>query len=157
LTVTALSTPPTGVSAATPNSLQAGASTLLTVTVTPGGNPLSTGIAVQANLTVIGGSATQQFFDDGTHGDTTGGDSVFSFQATVAAGTTAGAKSLAVTVSDAQARSSSTAIALTVQPPPPPTTVKISQVYGGGGNSGSTYKNDFIEIYNQSTTPVDIS
>jgi predicted extracellular nuclease len=28
------------------------------------------------------------------------------------------------------------------------TSVVISQVYGGGGNSGATYKNDFIELYN---------
>ena len=28
------------------------------------------------------------------------------------------------------------------------TNVVISQVYGGGGNSGATYKNDFIELYN---------
>ena len=40
---------------------------------------------------------------------------------------------------------------------PPPTTVKISQVYGGGGNSGSTYTNDFIEIFNQDKNPVDLS
>jgi hypothetical protein len=26
--------------------------------------------------------------------------------------------------------------------------VVISQVYGGGGNSGATFKNDFIERYN---------
>ena len=44
-----------------------------------------------------------------------------------------------------------------MQAPPPPTTVKISQVYGGGGNSGSTYTNDFIEIFNQSAVPVNIS
>ncbi|MES2741040.1 MAG: ExeM/NucH family extracellular endonuclease [Pseudomonadota bacterium] len=35
--------------------------------------------------------------------------------------------------------------------------VVISQVYGGGGNSGSTYKNDFIEIFNRGTAPVDVS
>ena len=29
-----------------------------------------------------------------------------------------------------------------------PNNVVISQVYGGGGNSGATYKNDFIEIFN---------
>jgi endonuclease G len=29
----------------------------------------------------------------------------------------------------------------------------ISQVYGGGGNSGATYKNDFIEIYNGAQPP----
>lgn len=33
----------------------------------------------------------------------------------------------------------------------------ISQVYGGGGNSGAPYKNDFIEIFNSGTTPIDVS
>ncbi len=33
----------------------------------------------------------------------------------------------------------------------------ISQLYGGGGNSGATYKNDFIEIYNRGTTTVDLA
>jgi len=33
-----------------------------------------------------------------------------------------------------------------------PTHVVISEVYGGGGNSGSTYKNDFIELFNPTTT-----
>lgn len=32
--------------------------------------------------------------------------------------------------------------------------VAISQIYGGGGNSGATYKNDFIELYNSSTNDV---
>jgi uncharacterized protein len=32
--------------------------------------------------------------------------------------------------------------------------VVISQVYGGGGNSGATYANDFVELYNRGTTPV---
>jgi uncharacterized protein len=34
--------------------------------------------------------------------------------------------------------------------------VVISQVYGGGGNSGATLKNDFIELYNRGTTDVDL-
>ena len=33
----------------------------------------------------------------------------------------------------------------------------ISQVYGGGGNSGATYTNDFIELYNAGSTSVDLS
>lgn len=37
------------------------------------------------------------------------------------------------------------------------TSVVISQVYGGGGNSGATYKNDFIEIFNRGTTAVDLT
>ncbi|MDX6529932.1 MAG: large repetitive protein [Blastocatellia bacterium] len=32
----------------------------------------------------------------------------------------------------------------------------ISQVYGGGGNSGTTFKNDFIEIFNRGTTTVSL-
>ena len=38
-----------------------------------------------------------------------------------------------------------------------PSGVVISQVYGGGGNSGATYRNDFIELYNRSATPIDIT
>ncbi|MGI9088917.1 MAG: DNA/RNA non-specific endonuclease [Chthoniobacterales bacterium] len=35
--------------------------------------------------------------------------------------------------------------------------ITVSQVYGGGGNSGATYKNDFIELYNAGATTVDLS
>jgi predicted extracellular nuclease len=35
--------------------------------------------------------------------------------------------------------------------------IVISQVYGGGGNAGSVYRNDFIELFNRSGTPVDVS
>src|SRR3954463_7493149 len=35
--------------------------------------------------------------------------------------------------------------------------IVVSQVYGGGGNSGATYKNDFIELYNPTTATVDVS
>ena len=35
--------------------------------------------------------------------------------------------------------------------------VVISQVYGAGGNSGAAYKNDYIEIFNRSTQPVDLT
>lgn len=35
--------------------------------------------------------------------------------------------------------------------------VVISQVYGGGGNSGATFNKDFVELFNKSTTAVDIS
>lgn len=36
-------------------------------------------------------------------------------------------------------------------------TIVISQVYGGGGNSGATYTHDFIELYNRGTTTVSLS
>ncbi len=34
--------------------------------------------------------------------------------------------------------------------------VVISEIYGGGGNSGSTYTNDFIELYNPTDTAVSL-
>jgi predicted extracellular nuclease len=33
----------------------------------------------------------------------------------------------------------------------------ISQIYGGGGNSGATYKNDFIEIFNASDMTINLT
>ena len=35
--------------------------------------------------------------------------------------------------------------------------VVISQVYGGGGNSGGIYTNDFVELFNRGTTTVSLS
>jgi Lamin Tail Domain len=35
--------------------------------------------------------------------------------------------------------------------------VVVSQVYGGGGNSGATFQNDFVELFNAGTASVDIS
>ena len=35
--------------------------------------------------------------------------------------------------------------------------VVISQVYGGGGNTGATYRNDFIELFNRGTMAVNIA
>jgi hypothetical protein len=35
--------------------------------------------------------------------------------------------------------------------------VVISQVYGAGGNSGATYKNDFVELHNRGSAPVNLS
>ena len=37
------------------------------------------------------------------------------------------------------------------------TTVVISQVYGGGGNSGAVYTHDFVELFNRGTTTVDLT
>ena len=34
--------------------------------------------------------------------------------------------------------------------------IVISQIYGGGGNAGATYQNDYVELYNRGTTTVDI-
>jgi len=33
----------------------------------------------------------------------------------------------------------------------------ISQVYGGGGNTGAPYQNDFIELFNRGAATVSVS
>ena len=33
----------------------------------------------------------------------------------------------------------------------------VAQVYGGGGNSGATYQNDFVELFNRGGSAVDLS
>ncbi len=35
--------------------------------------------------------------------------------------------------------------------------IVISQQYGGGGNTGATYKNDFVELFNRGTTTVNVT
>ena len=90
--------------AANPATVSPGSSTLLTVAVTPATTPPSTGITVVGNLTNIGGSATQTFYDDGTNGDATAGDNIFSIFVPIPLGTTGGIRSVTAVASDAQAR-----------------------------------------------------
>jgi hypothetical protein len=35
--------------------------------------------------------------------------------------------------------------------------IVVSQVYGGGGNAGATYANDFVELFNPGSSSVDVS
>ena len=107
-------TDPQAIILATPVLVVAGNTTLLVVTVTPGTNPTSNGINVTGNLTSIGGNSSQQFFDDGTNGDQVAGDNRFSYLATVAADTPAGAKFLFTSVADGQGRMAAASAILTV-------------------------------------------
>ncbi len=109
-----VTTNPTGTGAADPDLVKTGDTSLLTVAVTPGENPTSTGLAVSCDLSTIGGSAAQTFFDDGSNGDATVGDNIFSFLATVDSGTTDGEKTLNCTISDAETRSGSASIVFNV-------------------------------------------
>ncbi len=109
-----------GTGLATPNQVAPGATSLLTVSVTPASNPPSTGIAVVTDLTTIGLSATQSLFDDGTNGDMTAGDNIFSYLVTVPLNATNGQRSFLSTITDAQARLANTPIGLVVMAPRDP-------------------------------------
>ncbi len=143
-------TNPSGTGLATPNAVAAGGSTLLNVAVTPGTLPASTDLTVACDLTAIDGLNPTTFTDAGSNN--------FTYTATVDAATSIGSKTLPCTIRDGQARSGSASIALNVLDyVPVPDDVVISQVYGGGGNSGATYKNDFIELFNRSANTINLA
>ncbi|MBS0556302.1 MAG: lamin tail domain-containing protein [Proteobacteria bacterium] len=127
------STNPGGSGSASPNSVpnDGATATLLTVAVTKGTNPDSASYTVTADLSSIGGSATQTLYDDGTHGDVTNGDGTFSYSTTVATPTPTGTKSLPATITDDQNRNGSTSIALTVTGAP----ITIMAIQGHGAAS----------------------
>jgi hypothetical protein len=104
---------------ATPATVGSGSSTLLTVTVAPGSNPVSTGLTVTSNLTSIGDSASAVFHDDGLNGDAVAGNGVYSYNVATVTAVPAN-YTLTVTAADAQLRSASTNISLTVAAPTPP-------------------------------------
>ena len=99
---------------ANPSSVAPGGTTLFTVTVAPATTPPSTGISVVADLTAIGGAPGQQFFDNGTNGDVTAGDNIFSYLATVATTVSDGLRVIPIQAADGQKRTASTSINLTV-------------------------------------------
>ena len=124
-------TDPSGTGSANPASVAIGGSSLLTVAVVSGTNPASAGLAATVDLSSIGGAASQLLYDDGTHGDESAGDLIFSVLATVQAGTSAGPKSLTATIRDAQNRSATAPIALMVDP----AVVPIHEIQGSSATS----------------------
>ena len=110
-------------------------------------DPTSTGISVTADLSQIGGSASQSF---------SGGPNSFTFNATVPANNATGLITLPVTINDLQGRTGSTSIVVKVLPVVPDH-VTISQLYGGGGNGGATFSHDFVELFNPHSAPFDLT
>ena len=47
-----------------------------------------------------------------------------------------------------------TTLCLTTQAQP---NIVISQIYGGGGNTGATLRNDFVELFNRGNAPVSVT
>ena len=133
---------PAGTGSASPSTLAVGQPSLLTVTANPGTLPPSTGLQVSADLSSIGGSPTQAF------ANSTG--NTFTFTTTVAAGhdprpEDPARHDLGCRRDDRGARSSTSRSNHRLGHP------VISQIYGGGGNAGATYHNDYVELFNPGT------
>jgi endonuclease G len=105
--------------AANPTTVAPAGNTLITVTVIPATEPPSTGVTVTGNLSTLGGSASQTFFDDGTNGDATAGDNVYSYRLTIPADAAGGVRNITAVASDQQARSVNMTLNITVNAPLP--------------------------------------
>ena len=106
VSVTAVSTPPSGFGSASATTVTPGQSIVLTVTVTPGANPASTGLAVVGDLTSIGGSASQTF--------SAGANNTFTLATTIPLNQSTGSKAIPLSLTDAQGRTGTALITLNV-------------------------------------------
>ncbi|MEW6486224.1 MAG: choice-of-anchor X domain-containing protein, partial [Pseudomonadota bacterium] len=88
--------------------------TLLTVYILDHDDDISN---VAVDLSPIDGSSSQLMYDDGTNGDVTAGDNIFSFRVTVPDTVTAGDKSLPVTGTDSQSNTGTNTIKVTITSP----------------------------------------
>ncbi|MBX7062175.1 MAG: DNA/RNA non-specific endonuclease [Pyrinomonadaceae bacterium] len=104
---------------ANPTTVAPGGSTLIYVTTVPATTPPSTNITVVANLAQINGAGSQTLYDDGTNGDVTAGDNVFSYNAAIPAEVTGGSKLIPAVAADAQGRTVNLQLTLTVNAPNP--------------------------------------
>jgi hypothetical protein len=132
-----------------PDAICNGTSTTITATVTSGSNPASTSYTVTADLTNIGGGSAVSF---------TGSAPTFTLSASPVGAIAQGSHSIVVTVKDQLNRTATASVNLFTSPCTNSTsTVVISQVYGGGGNTGAVYTNDFVELFNRSSSSVDLT
>ena len=128
----------------------AGTGVNLAVSVSPGAAPASTGVQVRADLSQLGGSATQAIADQG------GGQ--FSLAYPVPGSVSQGQKLITLTTTDAQGRTDSSTLTLTVATcVPSASRVVIAGLFTGGGNAGAPWNADHVEIFNRSGQSVDLT
>lgn len=132
-------------------------SALFVAEVVPGVAPISTGMTVTADFSPIGGGSSVALNDSGLNGDLGAGDGRWSFNYTVPASVGAGTYHITVTATDLQGRVDTANARLEVAVPTPSTApVVISQLFSSGGAFGAAYNADYCELFNRSTSPVDI-
>jgi predicted extracellular nuclease len=135
----------------------------------------ATDVAIDANITINFSenvTASAGWYDitctsSGTHAALeSGGPSAFTLDPDVdfANSETCTVTVLAAQVTDQDSNDPPDAMAVnfsssfgTTAPMPSPGDVVISEVYGGGGNAGATYTNDFIELYNRTASSISLS
>jgi hypothetical protein len=147
-------TPPGGTAFFDASGVCTGTDVLISANVFAGANPVSTGLVVTADLTALGLGAAVPM----SQPDPFGSPNLWTVQVTVSPTAVPNlAATVVVNVVDAQARSASLQATVTVSDCSRRGDVVISQAYGGGGNAGAQYESDFVELYNRSSTPVNMT
>jgi predicted extracellular nuclease len=113
---------------ANPNSVNPGDTALLTVTVVPN---TASGVTVTADLTPIAGTTNTTLYDDGTHGDVTAGDRIFSLSYVIPNNSPTGTKSINAKATDGSGNIASATIPITVNAQQ----LTIMQIQGSGSRS----------------------
>ncbi len=124
-------TDPTGFGDVLPDPAFPGDVVQMTVTVTPGVRPISTGITVNGDLTAIGGGSSDAFYDDGTNGDDFAGDNVFSRLATIPTDFAGSSYTILFNIADAEGRSGNGSFNGAVTTP-----AQWTEMGNGGGDAG---------------------
>ncbi|HYD01282.1 MAG TPA: GC-type dockerin domain-anchored protein [Phycisphaerales bacterium] len=122
--------PPSATGTVTPPSVEPGNAVVYAVTVTPGGNPVSTGITVTGDLTSLGGGSSVAFHDDGLNGDDAAGDGIYSYSYTVPAATAGGGYTVPVVIADAQGRTANISLTSNVFSP-----IDLGEIGAGAGGT----------------------
>ncbi len=130
-------TSPSGTGSAIPATVGVSTPVTLRVNVTPGSNPVSTGITVDVDASAVTGIAgTTALLDNGVAPDATAGDGIYSASILVDGATFPAAYVLPFTINDLEARSGSGNINLTVSAPTNPTgTATAVPPFGSTGDS----------------------
>src|SRR6185295_6427130 len=91
---------PSGFANAVPNGVCNGESVLITCSTNTGCQSPTSALTVTADLTAANGPLSQPLYDDGTHGDATAGDGLFSVSFTPPSDVPAGSHTLHAIVTD---------------------------------------------------------
>ena len=147
---TSTPTGPSVTATVTPSSQTSGLAVLLKGTVQPGyrSRVPTWSVAATVDLSGLGGSTTQPLYDDGTHGDATAGDSIYSYTLNIPAGQAPSVYKINFAVSDSQLRSGTTSANLTVTAPVsfvPIHTIQGSMGTGATAPTASSYVGQVVQ------------
>ncbi len=142
--------------AATPSTPSAGGQITVTAAVTPATNPDSSAIQVALDFnTPYYGGQTLAMYDDGTHGDATAGDGIYTLTTTLPASVSIGySYPLNVTVTDANGDAYTGSTSITIPATAGNNSIRIIAFYGAGNLSKSMYGRDTVILFNPSQQPI---